>query len=224
LEYLCGLHGVGIDLLEERSAILKSTAGSAMKNIKRPKSKRTSKHPRKQATSRAKQATPVKKAATKNYVKPEIASVTHGFGIAAIAISFFGAIILAAEEEIFEVIAIVIGFSGSLTGIALMALAVIVDRTARTAYNTSVISDLISSDSGKVKKLLFEQVQVQNKILDSQQVPQIAELSYYLADAPEEPVSLSTLNEMYSTGGIDESTSVFREGDSDWSTYGDFME
>jgi preprotein translocase subunit YajC len=165
-----------------------------------------------------------KKAATKNYVKPEIASVTHGFGVAAIAISVLGAIMLAAEEQRLAEIAIGIGFSGSLTGIALMALAVIVDRTARTAYNTSVISDLISSDSGKVKKLLFEQVQVQNKILDSQQVPQIAELSYYLVDAPEEPVSLSTLNEMYSNGRIYESTSVFREGDSDWSTYGDFME
>jgi hypothetical protein len=100
-----------------------------------------------------------------------------------------------------------------------------IDFLGRTADNTSKSYDVLQKlDDASLQEHVLAR-RHRKELLDTLgAIGSPTSVSYYLEDNPEEPVSLSTLNEMYSTGGIDESTPVFREGDSDWSTYVDFME
>ena len=118
-----------------------------------------------------------------------------------------------------------------LSGLLYFGLAQTINFLGRTAFNTSEIKKFNSSVPARLRTVqssIKGLENIQRRIL-KHLVSDQGESPIYYIDRGEsqsddsEPITATYLKELYLAGSITKETAVFREGDSEWRKYGDYM-
>jgi hypothetical protein len=160
------------------------------------------------------------------YESPILTRVLYTFGALTIIAAIIGGAMICANDSTSEGIAIICG--GVFAGIIYIGIGQAVSYLARTAFSTNNLQTAIETLVVKRLEAIEERLSPTTPLLvrvDSTPPPPSAKNTYFYSDAGTKtgPFSSSEMRQLWADSVIRDDTSVLRDGDTQWQTYGELL-
>jgi hypothetical protein len=160
------------------------------------------------------------------YESPLLTRVLYTFGALTIIAAVIGGAMICANDSMSEGIAIICG--GIFAGIIYIGIGQAVSYLARTAFATDNLNTALETLVMKRLEAIEERLSPATPLLvrvDSTPPPPSAQNAYFYSDAGTKtgPFSSSEMRQFWAGGVIRDDTSVLRDGDPQWRTYGELL-